>query len=118
RIRGETLGPGGPRAGEPGGECYLNRSCSTAPCASSMNLSDRAFLRAIGDRVRDRRTHLRLTQAELGGLCGLHRTFIGSVGRGDRNVSILNLRQIARVLRVSVADLLAGLGRLGPERDP
>jgi hypothetical protein len=32
-----------------------------------------------------------------------------SVGRGDRNLSILNLRRIARVLRVSLAELLDGL---------
>ena len=35
--------------------------------------------------------------------------FIGSVERGERNLSILNLRLIARTLRVSLADLLNGL---------
>jgi hypothetical protein len=39
----------------------------------------------------------------------LHRTFIGSVERGERNLSILNLRLIAKILRVSLADLLNGL---------
>ena len=74
-----------------------------------MNLQDRAFLRALGDRLRDRRTELTLTQQDLGDRCGLHRTFVGSVERGERNVSVLNLRQLARALRVPVADLLAGL---------
>jgi transcriptional regulator with XRE-family HTH domain len=74
-----------------------------------MNLKDQAFLRALGDRVRDRRTDLKLTQQELGDRCRLHRTFIGSVERGERNVSVLNLRQIAAALRLSPADLLAGL---------
>jgi transcriptional regulator with XRE-family HTH domain len=73
-----------------------------------MNLHDRTFLRALGDRLRDRRAELKLTQQELGERCGLHRTFIGSVERGERNVSILNLRQLARALRVPVSDLLAG----------
>jgi hypothetical protein len=36
----------------------------------------------------------------------LHRTFIGSVERGERNVALLNLRTIARALRVPVAELL------------
>ena len=49
----------------------------------------------------------RLTQAQLAERCGLHRTFIGSVERGERNVSILNLRLIARVLRVKLADLFS-----------
>ena len=74
-----------------------------------MNLQDRAFLRALGDRLRDRRAELKLTQQDLGDRCGLHRTFVGSVERGERNVSVLNLRQLARALRVRVADLLAGL---------
>ena len=74
-----------------------------------MNLKDKAFLRDLGDRVRDRRTELKLTQQELGDRCGLHRTFVGSVERGERNLSILNLRQLAAALRIPLAELLAGL---------
>jgi transcriptional regulator with XRE-family HTH domain len=73
-----------------------------------MNLKDRAFLVAVGDRVRDRRTELKLTQAELGLRSRLHRTFIGSVERGERNISVLNLKQLAQALRLSVAELVAG----------
>lgn len=73
-----------------------------------MNLADRDFLRALGDAVRDRRTALGLTQADLAETCGLHRTFIGSVERGERNLAVLNLRLIARHLRVSVAALVPG----------
>lgn len=72
-----------------------------------MNLSQRRFLRQIGDRVRERRTALGMTQAELGEKCDLHRTFIGSVERGERNVSVLNLRVIAQALRVGTSELLA-----------
>jgi transcriptional regulator with XRE-family HTH domain len=75
-----------------------------------MNLQDRAFLRALGERVRGRRLDLKLTQADLGDKCGLHRTFIGSVERGERNMSVLNLRLIARALRVPVAKLVSDLG--------
>jgi transcriptional regulator with XRE-family HTH domain len=74
-----------------------------------MNLKDQAFLRAVGDRVRDRRTELKLTQQELGDRCRLHRTFIGSVERGERNVSVLNLRQIASAIRLRVGELLVDL---------
>ena len=71
-----------------------------------MNLSDQRFLRRIGDRIRERRIARNLTQDELGMKCELHRTFIGSVERGERNISILNLRVIAGALRVSLAELL------------
>jgi transcriptional regulator with XRE-family HTH domain len=78
-------------------------------CSSSMNLKERAFLQEIGDRIRDRRLEMKLTQAELGEKCGLHRTFIGSVERGERNIALLNLRQIALALRIQITELFDSL---------
>jgi transcriptional regulator with XRE-family HTH domain len=72
-----------------------------------MNLDDRRFLGELGRRIRQRRRARGLTQAELGERCELHRTFIGSVERGERNLSILNLRRLSKVLRISLADLFA-----------
>ena len=70
-----------------------------------MNLDDRTFLQHVGFKIRELRTSRGLTQAQLGESCGLHRTFIGSVERGERNVAILNMRLIAKTLRVPLADL-------------
>lgn len=72
-----------------------------------MNKDDRRFLEQVGFRVRERRLAQKLTQAQLAEKCGLHRTFIGSVERGERNVALLSLRRIAAALRVSPAELLA-----------
>jgi transcriptional regulator with XRE-family HTH domain len=74
-----------------------------------MNLDDKRFLRELGDRLRERRQACGLTQEELAERCRLHRTFVGSVERGERNVSILNLRTIAKALRLVVADLTKDL---------
>jgi transcriptional regulator with XRE-family HTH domain len=71
-----------------------------------MNLDDRKFLEAIGHLIRERRMALGLTQAELADRCDLHRTFIGSVERGERNLAMLSLRRIARALRVAPTDLV------------
>ena len=71
-----------------------------------MNRDDRDFLRQLGFRIRERRLTMNLTQAALAEQCGLHRTFIGSVERGERNVAILSLRKIARSLRTTPAELL------------
>lgn len=71
-----------------------------------MNLDEQKFLRELGLRIRKRREDQGLTQEELGKRCQLHRTFIGSVERGERNVSILNLRTIARAVRVPLTSLL------------
>ena len=70
-----------------------------------MRLDEQAFLESLGDRLRELRQARSLTQAQLARQCGLHRTFIGSVERGQRNVSVLNLRLIARALRVPLKDL-------------
>ena len=74
-----------------------------------MNLDDKTFLQSLGDRLRDLRTARGLTQADLGEKCELHRTFIGSVERGERNVSILNLRLFPRVLRIAMSELVKDL---------
>jgi transcriptional regulator with XRE-family HTH domain len=74
-----------------------------------MNLDDQQFLRGLGQRLRQHRLDCKWTQAELARRCELHRTFIGSVERGERNVSILNLRHMAKVLRVHLTDLFTGL---------
>ena len=65
------------------------------------------FLRDLGDRLRGRRVTRGLTQEQLGEQCGLHRTFLGSVERGERNLSILNLRRIAKTQRVPLAELFS-----------
>ena len=75
-----------------------------------MNLDDQKLLRELGFRLRDLRLARGWSQAELGRRCSLHRTFIGSVERGERNLSILNLRRISKVLRTRLGDLLAELG--------
>lgn len=71
-----------------------------------MNRDDKQFLQRLGDRIRERRTAANLTQAALAEKCGLHRTFIGSVERGERNVAVLSLRKIAKALRVTPAEIL------------
>lgn len=47
-----------------------------------------------------------LSQEELADLCSLHRTYVGSVERGERNVTLSTLEVFASVLGVSVPDLL------------
>lgn len=48
-----------------------------------------------------------LSQEGLAELCGLHRTYVGSVERGERNVSIDNIERIAAALEVNIRDLFA-----------
>ena len=41
--------------------------------------------------------------------CNLHRTYVGSIERGERNVAILNIRKIAAALGLSMSKLLEGV---------
>lgn len=41
--------------------------------------------------------------------CGIHRTYMGSIERGERNLTIGSLRTIAKALKVTVAQILKGL---------
>lgn len=49
-----------------------------------------------------------LSQEDLGELTGLHRTYVGSVERGERNVSIDNMERFAEALGRTLASLLKG----------
>jgi transcriptional regulator with XRE-family HTH domain len=60
----------------------------------------------FGKRVRYFRKLRNLSQDELAELCELHRTYIGSVERGERNITLLNADKIANALSVSLAELV------------
>ena len=62
--------------------------------------------RLFGKRVRERRLALGLTQQELADRAGLHRSYIGEIELGRRNVTLKSVAKIAEVLQVDVASLL------------
>ena len=49
-----------------------------------------------------------LSQEALADLCGLHRTYVGSIERGERNISIDNMERLAAALNMKVTELLDG----------
>lgn len=67
------------------------------------------LLKAFGDRVRERRQELGLSQEALGEQAGLHRNYIGMVERGEQNATLVNLVLLAQVLGVDPCDLVHGL---------
>lgn len=63
-------------------------------------------LKKFGREVKRRRNSLGLSQEELAYLCDLHRTYIGSIERGERNVSLHNITTIAIALKCTPSELL------------
>jgi len=72
-----------------------------------MNESDLLIL--LGARIRELRKVRGLSQEAFAAECGLDRTYLGGIERGERNVAIRNLALIAKSLGISMSELLSGL---------
>ena len=62
------------------------------------------MLRQLGDYLRKVREEQGWSQEELAFECGLHRTYIGAVERGEYNVTLLTLRRITQTLGIRLPD--------------
>jgi transcriptional regulator with XRE-family HTH domain len=69
-----------------------------------VTLSDVAM--RFGRRLREVRNAKGISQEKLAELSGLHRTYVSSVERGERNISLLNIESLARALGVTMAHLM------------
>lgn len=70
---------------------------------SSIRPSLRSVLAA---NVRRERLAMKLSQEALADLAGIHRTYVGGVERGERNIGLDNVEKLAKALGVFPADLL------------
>jgi transcriptional regulator with XRE-family HTH domain len=61
---------------------------------------------AFGQKVKEARQEKHMSQEELAFRSGLHRTYISSIERGKRNVSLVNIRRLANALGVPLQDLI------------
>ncbi|RJP53407.1 MAG: XRE family transcriptional regulator [Anaerolineaceae bacterium] len=66
----------------------------------------KAELILFGKAVRRIREQKGLSQEALADLCYLHRTYIGGIERGERNVGLLNLLRLSKALKVLPSELL------------
>lgn len=61
----------------------------------------------FGAMIRKQRLKIGLSQEELADRAGLHRTYVGGVERGERNISLVNILKLARAMDVKLADLMS-----------
>jgi len=58
------------------------------------------------EKIRQIRKQQKMSQNELAEKSGLHRTYIGAVERGERNITLINAEKIAQALSVKLFELL------------
>jgi transcriptional regulator with XRE-family HTH domain len=68
---------------------------------------------AFGRAVRRLRETRGFSQEKLAELAGIHRTYIGDVERGTRNVALVNMTRIAKALGTSLSHLIAEMEEQG-----
>jgi transcriptional regulator with XRE-family HTH domain len=67
---------------------------------------NKKLLKDFGARIRGLRTALGLSQEQLAELTGFHRTYIGMIERGERNLSLSNVEVFAKSFRISIRELV------------
>ena len=72
-------------------------------------MGKRLLLVAFGKKVREERLKRKLTQEGLAKIAGVHRTYIGMIERGEKNLTLTNLLKISKALNVKTSKLVEDL---------
>jgi transcriptional regulator with XRE-family HTH domain len=75
-------------------------------CHKPLKTKKNPLQEVFGQLVREKRQTLHLSQEKLAELSGLHFTYVSSVERGERNISLGNIAKLARALGCTLKDLM------------
>jgi transcriptional regulator with XRE-family HTH domain len=75
-----------------------------------MQSEGKTELRDMGDTIRRRRKLLKVSQEDFAELCDLHRTYIGQIERGEKNISFVNILKVAAALKIKPSQLFSQSG--------
>lgn len=59
----------------------------------------------FGKRIRDLRDEQGISQEKLGELAKVHRTYVGMIERGEKNITLTNIEKFSKALKVEIKDL-------------
>lgn len=65
----------------------------------------REVLIKFGNKVREERLSLDLSQEELAARAGVHRTYVGMIERAEKNITLTNIEKIAKALKLSIDEI-------------
>lgn len=87
-------------------EQIRDRSINVVRVRSAKHMSPEEVRKRFGDRIRTIRRQKGISQEDLALACDLDRAFVGTVERGQRNISLVNIYKIARGLNVPARELM------------
>src|SRR5229473_1018476 len=87
----------------------LRNYCRRISSIPSNSWKVQEILAALGQRVRELRKKKGFSQEAFADVTGVHRTWMGAVERGERNLSFHNLVLISKALGITLSQLLSGL---------
>lgn len=61
-------------------------------------------LEKFGEKVREERHKLGLSQEELASRAGVHRTYIGMIERAEKNITLENIEKVAKALKITLSN--------------
>ena len=67
----------------------------------------KSILTKFGDKVREERTKQNISQEKLAERAGVHRTYIGMIERGEKNITLENIEKISKALGISLDKLMS-----------
>lgn len=67
---------------------------------------NRSLIQEFGQRIRNLRLEQDLSQEQLSFRTGFHRTYIGMIERGERNISLSHIAVFAKAFKLTVSELL------------
>jgi len=67
------------------------------------------FLLIIGNNIRELRKSRKWSQADLALKVGIHKSYIGAIENGRKNISLLKLARLARVFKVELGGLVVNI---------
>jgi len=66
-------------------------------------------LRRLGTRIRELRSKRGWSQEAFADIAGVHRTYMGHLERGEKNVSFMSMARVAKALGITMSNLLSGV---------
>ncbi len=73
-----------------------------------MNSKDPTLIQ-FGSKVRLARKELSMSQEQLASIANMHRTYIGMIERGEKNITLTNILKLSQALSISASTLLESI---------